>query len=756
MKYEKTNRRENVKRYNLRRLEGRKINGPSLNKHKIGKPTISKYNLRSRKPTQLPSPPTIKERRKQANQEIVQKNKQPSQASKPVQPTNSKKRKQKEVDLDEEGEDTEIEFTWDDFNTYQSADGYNNNIADDDKRNWVSATGVKNYLMKEPLIDWFDLYYVDRGYNENIGSSISDQQLSQSQFQPANLFLAERNKKRKDIEDEMSSLHLFFEMGIKFEAEVIKYLRDKFPGLVQKVVTSRGVTADLNNLTLKYMSEGVPIIEQAALYNFKNKTYGIADIIIRSDWINKLFENPILSEAEEKAKAPYLSGNYHYRVIDIKWTTMYLCSNSRTLRNSQRFPAYKGQLAIYNAALGLMQGYTPDEAFILSKSWNLNGGQDEGHNCFTLLGSVDFNDFDNKYIKETYDAIRWVRNVRYNGSQWTCNTPSVPELYPNMCNRYDTPYHSVKKDLADKIKEVTQIWMVGVKHRKIAHGNGIYSWDDPNCRSENIGIHGKKIGPVVDKIIEINRDSVELMKPAKIKNNTSNWKTKNDLDFYLDFEGITGCLYNKDINLQNAKADNQILFMIGVGYEENNSWVYKTFIANSVDRSEENKIVKEFINFIEERVKNHMISKGIRDRDLCRPRFFHWSHAEKSIFAMLDKRHNNEFYIWRNKVTWIDMCKVFIDEPIVIKGAKKFNLKEIAKTMVSHGMIQSKWNFNGPENGLAAMLEAIDYYRYMNSSNRNAVDDNKFITMMASIVDYNEIDCKVVWEIVCYLRTNHC
>src|SRR5439155_14931574 len=123
--------------------------------------------------------------------------------------------------------------------------------------------------------------------------------------------------------------------------------------------------------------------------------------------------------------------------------------------------------------------------------------------------------FDNKYIKETFDAIKWIRNVRYNGSQWKCNPPSIPELYPNMCNRFDTPYHNIKKDLAENNKELTQIWMVGVKHRKIAHANGIYKWDDPNCNSETLGINGNKIGPIINKIIKINRDSDILIKPDK-------------------------------------------------------------------------------------------------------------------------------------------------------------------------------------------------------------------------------------------------
>lgn len=645
----------------------------------------------------------------------------------------NKKRKYEETE-------SESKLSWQDFNIYYPAEGYEN-VPVEERKEWISATNVKNYLLKDPLIDWFDLYYLEKGFN--------DIPENQQQITPENmgLIVTERNVKKKTFEVEKSKLNVLFDMGHKFEDLVINDLREKFPNCVKKVVTNT-VTPDLNHITLKYMIEGVPIIEQAALYNFSNRTFGVADLLIRSDWFEKIFVDIIIPENEKHLKAPLLKGKYHYRVIDIKWTTMYLCSNGKNLRNSHRFPAYKGQLAIYNAALGLLQGYTPNTAYIMSKAWNLNGNQDHGYNCFKLLGHIDYYDFDAKYLLETQNAIKWVRNVRYNGAKWCCNKPSVPELYPNMCNKFDSPYHTIKKELCEQIKEITQIWMVGIKHRKIAHSKGIMGWDDPRCNAESIGMTGKKIGPIVDKIIQINRDNIGNISPSIIINDNENWQTKTNLDFYLDFEGVTGCLYNRNICLENSEIDSQIIFMIGVGYENKGNWEYKTFLAKNISRNEEVRIFREFISFVEQK-KKEMKYKP-------KPRFFHWSPAEKSMINMLNKRYNNEFYKWVNSVTWVDMCKVFTSEPIVIRGATKFNLKEIAKTMLKHGMIQSSWDFSGPDNGLTAMLEAIEYYRYMEGNHRNKDDDEKYVNLMISIADYNEIDCKVIWEIVKYLRQNHC
>ena len=632
-------------------------------------------------------------------------------------------------------------FMWNEFNNYYCVGAENESSGNNNKFNeWVSATKVKNYLMKDPLLDWLDLYYLKKEYNE----------------QSSNLDITVIEK---NISEERNNLIPLFEMGNKFENNIMDNLKTKYPNSIKKVVSSNNVTIQSSEITLQYMKEGIPIIEQAAIYNIKNKTFGVADIIIRSDWINKLFKQQVLENHEVNIKANNLnsSDNYHYLVIDIKWTTMYLCSDGKTLRNNNLFPAYKGQLAIYNAGLGIMQGYTPNQAYILSKSWNINNGFQIGHNCFDRLGIIDFIGFDKNYIKETHNAITWIRNVRLNGENWSCNAPHISELYPNMCNTYDSPYHTIKKNLANKLNELTDIWMVGVKNRKIGHKNNIYSWKISNCNAKKLGIHGKKIGLIIDEIIKINRSSNILIKPKIINNNSFNWKQSSELDFYIDFENINYCFWpykSNNINNENNRNNGQILFLIGIGYEENNIWKYNKFIINTINNNEESIMINDFINFMEDKRKKYIL-KYNQDAKI---RLFHWSHAEKSMFESLDVRHNYKFNNWKNSVIWIDMCKIFIDEPIVINGAKKFGIKEIAKSMKLHGLILSDWESNGPSDGLSAMFNAIEYYKFINNynnSNKDIYEYKKNMQIMESIINYNEIDCKVIYEIVAYLRKYH-
>ena len=72
------------------------------------------------------------------------------------------------------------------------------------------------------------------------------------------------------MEEEKSRLNILFQKGNEFEIKIITFLRNKYPNHIIKIVT-KYVQVDDVYKTSQAMNEGVPIIEQAALYNFKNK-----------------------------------------------------------------------------------------------------------------------------------------------------------------------------------------------------------------------------------------------------------------------------------------------------------------------------------------------------------------------------------------------------------------------------------------------------------------------------------------------------
>ena len=66
------------------------------------------------------------------------------------------------------------------------------------------------------------------------------------------------------------------------------------------------------------------------------------------------------------------------------------------------------------------------------------------------------------------------------------------------------------------------------------------------------------------------------------------------------------------------------------------------------------------------------------------------------------------------------------------------------------GLIQTKWE-SGPVDGLGAMVGA---FSCADQARKTGVPLCQ-IDLMQGIQEYNEVDCKVMMEIVRYLRQNH-
>lgn len=599
---------------------------------------------------------------------------------------------------------------------------------------YVSASTVKNYLLQDPILDWFEEY---GGGKKRKYSNLSDDQ-NVNQSKQSKQFNQPNQSNKGDKKNPL------FEGGINFENKINEHLRHKFgPNLIEINTQGRGgCTRDNADRTISAMITGYHVILQGVVFNDFNKTNGTFDLIVRSDCVNNLFARQVLDDELVTLKAPKLSGNYHYIVIDIKWTTMTLCANGYTIRNDGRFPSYKGQLAIYNCAIGNIQGYIPPKAYIMAKAWKIDKKNDykEGYNSFDLLGEIDYSEFDYKYINSTIDALGWVRTVRKFGDTWDLYNPTVSEMYPNCSNKLDSPWTKEKQEVADRIGELTNIWHVTVKHRQNAHVHGIKSWKDPRCNSKIMGFTTDGRAKVVDALLDINRSDTNVISPAIIQNNEFVWQTPGPTDFYIDFETANCCFHNPQLDIKNTKTEPDMVFMIGVGHIENNEFVYKVFYTNDLSLKEEERMFDEFSKYLVQKIKQ-------LDPNLeYTPRLFHWGFAEQANVNHVNDRHLDKYVKLFGFCQWVDMYKIFISEPIVVKGSLDFKLKHIGKAMHKHGLVATLWDDNGPSDGLGAMLSAIECYQ------NNKIQSPEY----QLIIDYNKIDCKILWEMLCYLRQNHC
>jgi predicted RecB family nuclease len=114
------------------------------------------------------------------------------------------------------------------------------------------------------------------------------------------------------------------------------------------------------------MRSGCPLIGQAVVRNAERRTFGAPDLLVRSDLLHRLFPD-LIAEEDARIGALALGIPYHYRVVDVKFTTLSLLKDGH-VSGSQAH--YMAQVWLYNEALGLMQGFEPPAAYLLGRGWS--------------------------------------------------------------------------------------------------------------------------------------------------------------------------------------------------------------------------------------------------------------------------------------------------------------------------------------------------------------------------------------------------
>lgn len=563
--------------------------------------------------------------------------------------------------------------------------------------NYMSASKVRNYMLDDPFLDYLKMY----------GTEKIDYEFTNKQDKFSNYIMKQ---------------------GQDFEEDLYNKLIENFQALDIKQVCYD--VSDIHNMkkhseTIKMMKEGVQIIYQGLLVDKKNKTYGSPDLLIRSDVINILF--PTLNYNIETGCK--FNNNYHYIVCDIKGTTIHMNSDDITMRNSGSMKAFKGQIYIYQKMLNMIQ-QTENE---ISLIWGKKKKNDSKKNYYHIsdpsktVGIIDYCGKDSIIIEKVNESLKWLKDLKENGSTYDLYPqPSHPNLYPNMKNDMNNSYGGIKKKYAKDIKEITCVYNCGIKRRKTAHDNNITSYDDDNISASVLGFKdNSKVGNIVNHILDINKkSSTKLFSPDKIKSDLYNWRNVSSLEIFIDFETMN--------SLVEGIVDNRI-FMIGIGYYYNNKYNEKCFIMEENSIKGEIDMFKKFYKHVEN------LEKELN----CSAKYFHWYDAEPIFY--------NRFMYRSKDLDFIDLEKIFRNEPITIKNCLSFKLKDVATTMYNHNMISTIWDKESAcSDGRMAMILANELYKENNNPKDIYNSD-----IMKDIIYYNMVDVKVLYEILNYIRTNH-
>jgi len=146
-----------------------------------------------------------------------------------------------------------------------------------------------------------------------------------------------------------------------------------------------------------------------------------------------------------------------------------------------------------------------------------------------------------------------------------------------------------------------------------------------------------------------------------------------------------------------------------------------------------------------------MVSVASSATALGEARLIHWSIAEQSNFekAYDNARSRHPDRDWP-ALPWYDLLDIVRAEPIVVRGAFSFSLKSIARAMRANGMIATDWG-KGLADGAGAMAGA--WNAAVEAKRRGVLLGDT--EPMREVARYNEVDCRVMAEILDHLRREH-
>ena len=595
-------------------------------------------------------------------------------------------------------------------------------------RGWVSATKARNYLNGDPLLDWLERYGEDKGF--------------------------ERDDEAEGFDPRTDFRSFVFGQGDAFEAGVIELL-----GRAHQVVQIAMNWEDSRSLdaakrTVQAMEAGTEIITQAVLRDPEHRTYGMADLIVRSDVLAWLFMDDVTPD-EAAVGAPGIGAeHFHYRVIDIKYRKLELVKDG-TMGSSAKSLAYQSQVWVYNTAVGRIQGYEPPFGYLLGRNWKQS--RERGSGCLERIGKVamdnTFDRHDGASLRElTLRAHRWIRDVRLAGKDWEVlpnperpgvPVPTRPELYPHMRRDQDEPWHGAKAEIGRQLEELTLLPGVNPQVRADAHARGLMRWTDSRVSARTLGLDGVA-GRLCDAVLAANRSVEPVVLPERLDLDDETWLRPAPLELFVDFETVSNMA--DDFSSLPEEGGQPLIFQIGCGRLEDGEWVFDPEVdqwtVDRLDESSEAKIIDAWVGRMQALCEERGIS-------LDEARLYHWSPAETSTLtsAYNAARVRHPSNAWP-LLPWFDLLNEVVKPgPVTVTGAFSFGLKAIAKAMHAHGWIETSWG-DGPTDGMGAMVAAWRVDESMDGSGRILLDD----PLMRDVADYNRVDCQVMAEILQWLR----
>jgi uncharacterized protein len=242
------------------------------------------------------------------------------------------------------------------------------------------------------------------------------------------------------------------------------------------------------------------------------------------------------------------------------------------------------------------------------------------------------------------------------------------------------------------------------------------------------GIGGKRAGQM-RAILKANRSGAAVLPPS------DEIPPRKPFECYVDFEYFTNV--NVDFETQWPTLEGcEMVFMIGVGWQNRGSWHFRSFAAERESQDQELAIFEELIDFLRTETDGAA-------SDESGAALYHWSAAELWQARRVAERHMLPPDHPIRRLPWFDVQKVLLDGPAALPGAWDYGLKTVAKAL---GDLDPAFGTEWPADldvGLQAMV--MGWRAYETGDPMNSEE-------MELLRRYLEADCQALWRILRWLR----
>lgn len=553
--------------------------------------------------------------------------------------------------------------------------------------NYFSVSKLYNYFTDDTLIDYLDKYGKSKGYYKNTLTPF------QSKYNFKNFIM---------------------NLGSIYEQKVVQKIISLLNSDQYKIVkeTSFQPFEISYKLTQQYLDEKIPVIFQAYLNSEQLHLHGYVDILVRTDFISKLFDFEGTKSLEDIVNYCF-QNKIDYLPIDIKISNFDLNLSIESSSSNYHQFIY-AQMACYIKMLNEKLNCNNNIGFLLGKQFIFS-------NKLQLI-KLEIND---SIFNKIIEGINWLICLENEGLNFTINPPSRKELFPNMKNNNNLDWSNVKSKLAFLNNEITCLYYIGIDKRNIFLDKNINSFLDKNFINELKNIFDQKSNTfnIISSIIEAQK-------------NKNNYKFKNQLInipkdkkyIYIDIETVYNHL--KFVYDEFTPLKNEFIVQVGIGFmNEKNDWIYKSFDINKLDEKDEAEMLTNF--------KSYIYTLFDVYKEIC---FVHYTSAEDKIFNKIIKEgkkkisYDNINYIDKF-ISYLDLHNEFTNKKLFFKGLFNFKLKNIIEVLNENNFIKLSFKDLTVKDGLTLMTIYLQNPKFVSDE------------LMNEIRLYNEYDCLSLYEL---------